>query len=111
MRHTRAWALLIGLAVTPQSAAAQDSAPVAPGPSTLQVQPVESGWMVAPDVKFGEIDHRTATLIGGYGGWVTDRTFLVGAGAYWLANGHDGTEMAYGGLVLEWLVQIGRAHV
>jgi hypothetical protein len=116
LRPLRLWArasacatlcVLAGLA-TARPAAAQDSAPAPPSPSTLQVRPVESGWVVAPDVKFGEIDNRTAALVGGYAGWVTDRTFLVGGGAYWLANGHDGTEMAYGGLVLEWLARTDR---
>jgi hypothetical protein len=107
-RHARTLSLLVlGLASVPRFAAAQ--APATPPPaSTLQVQEVESGWMAAPDVKFGEIDNRTATMVGGYAGWVTDRTFLVGGGAYWLANGHDGTEMAYGGLVLEWLARTDR---
>jgi hypothetical protein len=101
--------VLAGLVVvTPLTAAAQSPSTPPPSPSTLQVQEVETGWMAAPDVKFGEIDNRTATLVGGYAGWVTDRTFLVGGGAYWLANGHDGTEMAYGGLVLEWLARTDR---
>ena len=76
-----------------------------PSPSKLIVQQAEDGWLAAPDVKFGRIDGHDAAIVGGYGGWVTDRTFLVGGGAYWLANGHDGAEMAYGGLVLEWLAR------
>ena len=107
-------ALVLGVALAPLAASAQDAAPAQgaapapPPPSPLGVQPVESGWMAAPDIKFGSIDHRTATFVGGYAGWVTDRTFLVGGGAYWLANGHDGTEMAYGGLVLEWMARTDR---
>ena len=100
--------LALAAAVAPSSTLAQDAPPAQPAPSPLHVQPVENGWIAAPDVKFGSIDDRAATFVGGYAGWVTDRTFLVGAGAYWLAHGHDGTEMVYGGLVLEWLARTDR---
>ena len=71
----------------------------------MQVTPLKSGWLVAPDVKFTQVDDHAATFAGGYGGWVTEGVFLVGAGGYWLANGSDDREMAYGGLVLEWLAR------
>jgi hypothetical protein len=99
--------LAASLALTPTAVAAQD-APAPPGPSSLVVQQVEHGWLAAPDIKFARVNGRDAAIVGAYGGWVTDRTFLVGGGAYWLANGHDGTEMAYGGLVLEWLARTDR---
>jgi hypothetical protein len=57
-------------------------------------------------VKVTEVDHKTSELVGGYAGWVTDDTFFVGGGGYWLANarGND-REMAYGGLVVQWLAR------
>ena len=61
-----------------------------PAPAgSLQIEKIESGFVIAPDAKFTEIDGRFATLAGAYGGWLTDRTLLVGAGAYWLANRYD----------------------
>jgi hypothetical protein len=93
---------------TPAGAAAQHAAPAAQPvtqPSRMQVTQLKSGWLVAPDVKFTNVDDHAATFAGGYGGWVTDGTFLVGGGGYWLANGSDDLEMAYGGLVLEWLAR------
>jgi hypothetical protein len=56
-------------------------------------------------VRITQVDDRAATLAGGYAGWVTDAAFLLGAGGYGLANGSDDREMAYGGLVLEWLAR------
>lgn len=109
----RGWApLLVGLmAIAPSPAAAQDAAGdkvAAAQPARLVVQQVEQGWLAAPDVKFARIDGRDAALVGGYAGWVSDRTFLVGGGGYVLTNGRDGAEMAYGGLVLEWLARTDR---
>jgi hypothetical protein len=104
-------AILAVLALAPGAASAQEAAavqPVAVQPAKLVVQQVQDGWLAAPDVKFARIDGRDAALVGGYGGWVHDRAVLVGGGAYWLANGRDGVEMAYGGLVLEWLTRTDR---
>ena len=92
----------------PADAAAQDAAPAAQPvtqPSRMQVTQLKSGWLAAPDVKFTNVDDHAATFAGGYAGWVTEGTFLVGGGGYWLANGSDDLEMAYGGLVLEWLAR------
>ena len=36
---------------------------------------------------------------------MTDRTWLVGAGGYWLANQDDDLKMAYGGMVVEYLAR------
>jgi hypothetical protein len=95
------------LVTAPGRAQAQEhpAAPPDAHGSTMQVTPLERGWVVAPDVRITQVDDRAATLAGGYAGWVTDAAFLVGAGGYWLANGSDDREMAYGGLVLEWLAR------
>lgn len=97
----------------PLSAAAQSGA-VAPrtqGPMT--VEPIHSGFLVAPDFKVTEVDRKTSGLVGGYAGWATDDTFFVGAGGYWLANtNRNDPEMAYGGLVVQWLaLKSGRVGV
>jgi hypothetical protein len=99
--------------VVPLSAAAQSGA-VAPrtqGPMT--VEPIHSGFLVAPDFKITEVDRKTSGLVGGYAGWATDDTFFVGAGGYWLANtNRNDPEMAYGGLVVQWLaLKSGRVGV
>lgn len=103
-------ALAALLVLAPAGVSAQDNATQAAKaqPARLVVQQVEDGWLAAPDVKFGRINGHDAALVGGYGGWVNDRTWLVGGGAYWLANGQDGAEMTYGGLVLEWLAHTDR---
>ena len=68
-----------------QSAAqpAAQSTPVSPG--TLTVERVPSGWVISPDVTMTEFNKEVGTLIGAYGGWLSDRTWLLGMGGYWLA--------------------------
>jgi hypothetical protein len=73
-----------------------------PPPGSLQIERIESGFVIAPDAKFTEVDDRFATLAGVYGGWLTDRTLLVGAGAYWLANRDDAFKMQYYGGLVRW---------
>lgn len=89
-------------------AAAQTAQPGA-GQGPLVLERVESGFMIAPDVKATDIDGEFGALAGAYGGWVIEKTLLVGAGGYWLANGSDDLEMAYGGLVVEWLARTDRS--
>jgi hypothetical protein len=102
-------AILVGVMAcfVPLSAAAQSGAtatPVTQGPMTVEV--IHNGFLAAPDVKVTEVDHKTSELVGGYAGWVTDDTFFVGGGGYWLANPHgNDREMAYGGLVVQWLAR------
>jgi hypothetical protein len=78
---------------------AAQSGPVSPG--TLTVERVPSGWVVAPDVTMTEFNKDIGTLIGAYGGWLSERTWLLGMGGYWLANNTHNNGMAYGGLVLQ----------
>jgi len=72
---------------------------------TAELERIQSGFVVAPDFKFSEMDGELANLLGGYAGWLTDRKLFLGAGAYWLTNGTDGSELAYGGAVVEWFPQ------
>jgi hypothetical protein len=101
---TRAAAACLLVLLGPLAAAAQGSAPPATplnqGPMT--VERVKSGFLVAPDFKVTEFDHRVSGLAGAYAGWLSDRTFFLGGGGYWLANRSRDREMAYGGLVVGW---------
>ena len=97
-------ALLAGfaLALTPLTASAQSGgAPVTQGPMT--VERLQSGFLFVPDVKVTEVDRRTSELVGGYAGWVNDGQLFIGAGGYWMARRSNGNEMAYGGLVVQWM--------
>jgi hypothetical protein len=89
----------------PLCAAAQPGAtgtPRSQGPMIME--PIHSGFLAAPDIKVTEVDRKTSALVGGYAGWVTDDTFFIGGGGYWLANANrNDREMAYGGLVVQWL--------
>ena len=83
-------------------AAAQTPTPAPPTQGPLIVERVQSRFVIAPDFKVTEVDDEVAGLAGAYGGWVNDKTLLVGAGGYWLANRDDDFKMAYGGLVVGW---------
>jgi len=98
---TRPLAALIALCIAsllPSAAAAQTPSPASP----LKIEPIDSGFVVAPDARFTEVNDKFATLAGVYGGWLTDRTLLVGAGGYWLANRDDNFKMQYFGGVGSW---------
>jgi len=90
--------------LVPLSAAAQPAGSTTPrtqGPMTIEQ--IHSGWLVAPDVKVTEVDRITSGLVGAYAGWLSEQRFFIGGGGYWLADGND-RQMAYGGVVLQWLV-------
>jgi hypothetical protein len=95
--------------LVPLSAAAQQGAAAAPrtqGP--MIVEPIRDGFMAAPDIKVTEMDRKTFGLVGAYAGWVTGDTFFIGGGGYWLVDTHSNDrDMAYGGLVMQWLVHNG----
>jgi hypothetical protein len=86
----------------PLTAAAQTEAqpPVNQGP--MIVERIHGGWLAAPDAKITDVAHSTSTLVGGYGGWLTDSRFFIGGGGYWLANGRNNLDMAYGGVIVGW---------
>lgn len=92
------------------SAAPGDQQPPNAAPSgPLVVERIRSGAFVAPDIKVTEIDGKTGTLVGGYGGWLTDETFFVGAGGSWLVNGPNDMDMYYVGFVAGWRVPVGQS--
>lgn len=94
----------VALSISVSPGALAQTSPAAPS-GQLTIERVEQGFVVAPDARITEVDGRTVTLAGGYAGWMTDRTWLVGAGGYWLANHDDDLKMAYGGLVVEYLAR------
>jgi hypothetical protein len=94
------------LSLVPIAASAQtslDGATPQPSQGPMIVERIHSGFLAAPDVRVTEVDKKTSELVGGYAGWVTDDTFFIGGGGYWLANQSREREMAYGGLVVQWL--------
>jgi hypothetical protein len=100
--NSRRLVLFLAIVFVPLRVAAQTT-PSTPGPMIFE--PVRSGWLVAPDAKITEVDGRTSELVGGYAGRITDDTFFIGGGGYWMANQSRDREMAYGGLVVQWLAR------
>lgn len=87
------------------SASAQPAAPPA-GP--LVVEKIQSGWIISPDARAADFDGEMGALAGGYLGHMTDRTWVIGAGGYFLTNRDEDFKMAYGGPVFEWLIRTDR---
>ena len=75
--------------------------PPQPG-SVVEVTDGEDGAVFAPDVKFTEVNHDFATLVGAYAGYVFGGQVMFGGGGYWQANSTNGLHIAYGGPVVEW---------
>ena len=77
----------------------------------------ESGGYGAPVVKFTSVKGEFAVMVGGYGGWLINHSFMLGGGGYGLATRHmlepaSGTssiledrriEFGYGGGILEFI--------
>jgi len=106
--------ILVVLAAASAAASPQDQAPSGQasrqgrsqgGP--LLMQPVSSGAVFTPEVKFTTVNHANGTLVGGYGGLLYDDSLLLGGAAYWLTNGENGTDMWYGGMLVGWTVPLG----
>src|SRR5690554_2671418 len=75
---------------------------------------IDHGGFGGPVIKGTSIKGETSFFLGGCGGWLINRTFLVGGGLYSLMNdveapvkGADGEtlyyEFGYGGLLLEYI--------
>ena len=94
---------LLPIAATAQTTAGGAAASASQGP--MIVERVHSGFLVAPDFKITEVDKKTSELAGGYAGWLTDDRIFIGGGGYWLANQSRDREMAYGGLIVQWLAR------
>ena len=96
--------VLASLASVTAARAQQGASSSQPAQTPFTVEEIGSGFVIAPDAKFTQVNDRSATLAGVYGGWMLDHTVMFGAGGYWLANGSHDFEMVYGGPVVEWLV-------
>jgi hypothetical protein len=99
-------------AAGPQGAAAASGQgrPAEAQQGPLVVEPISSGFVIAPDFRFTKIDGSNHVLAGAYGGWLHDQTFLLGAGGYWLADPKShGTRVGYGGFVAGMSVPVGSA--
>jgi hypothetical protein len=79
-----------------------------PRPGQLVVERIQSGWLFAPDARAADLDGNTGALAGGYIGRITDRSWVIGGGGYFLTNRDDDFKLAYGGPVFEWLVRTDR---
>jgi hypothetical protein len=90
-------ALCLCLVGLPHAAAAQQGA--------MTIEPVQNGFVIAPDFKYTKIDNSSERLAGVYGGWVYDHTLVFGAAGYWQTNERTGPRFSYGGALVKWLVQ------
>lgn len=93
----------LGVLAAPGLAPAQTTPAMPPSSeSGLIIQKMESGFTLAPEFKYTEVDDEFGGLAGIRGGWLTDDRLFIGGAGYWLTNGSSGRKMAYGGLVVEW---------
>jgi hypothetical protein len=79
---------------------------------------LHSGGFGALVVKLGNIDNQLGVIAGGRGGWVINKTFVLGGGGYGYTNAsyYNGSSNApdtnfafgYGGLELEYLYEANR---
>ena len=92
------------LAIAGRAAAQQPTAMPAP----LVVERIHKGWLFSPDVRATDLDHDTGALAGGYIGRITDNSWVIGAGGYFLTNRGEDVTLAYGGPVVEWIVRADR---
>jgi hypothetical protein len=101
--------LVAAAAASAQDASGGQSSRPAPQSGPLTVEPVSSGFVFTPEVRFSTVNHSNATFVGGYGGWLYDDALLLGGAWYWMTNGSHGTGMSYGGLVAGFAVPVGNA--
>jgi hypothetical protein len=73
------------------------------------LEPLGSGFVIAPDLKITKINGEIETLAGGYAAHVQDKHLLLGGGGYWLANGKADRELGYGGGLAGWIFRPDRA--
>lgn len=101
-RHT--WHTWVGAAVLtamlPGAAPAQSSPPATT--PRLDIRQMQTGLVVAPEVRFTEVNDRQATLVGGSLGWLTDGRLLIAGAGYLNANRRSDFEMQYGGALVRW---------
>jgi len=88
------------------AAAVDQRRPANPQPGgPMAVVPVRNAFVVAPEVRFGKVNHRSATFAGATAGVLMDNRLFLGAGGYWLANNSRDFEMGYVGAVAGWYLK------
>ncbi len=92
---------VVVLLVGATSARAQTS-PAPAGQAPLVLERIHNPFVVAPDYKVTDLDGQLGQLAGAYAGRLLADQVLVGGAAYWLADGHDGTRLTYGGVLVGW---------
>ena len=76
------------IVLAPIAAAAQS--PAQPGAGPMQIEQMENGFVVAPDLKATRVSGATRGLAGAYAGFLMDNTLLLGGAAYWLPTALTG---------------------
>jgi hypothetical protein len=102
--------LTLAIGLLPIAASAQPADDPAPDTAAaaqtsqgpMVVERIHNGFLVAPDFKATEFDHRTFGLAGGYAGVVFADAVFIGGGGYGLVSGTHGRNLAYGGLIMQW---------
>jgi hypothetical protein len=74
--------------------------PREPTDETLVTERTSIGLFGGPVVKFSEVNNEFAVLVGGYGGFVFNHTFMIGGGGYGLTNEITTGVYPYGPLYL-----------
>lgn len=98
-------AFLLLLASAGRASAQQAPPPMPPatGVGPLVLEPMQNGFVLAPEVKVTRFDRSTGALAGAYGGWIRDEHLLIGGGGYGLIHRkRDDRGLAYGGFVVGW---------
>lgn len=91
---------VVGVLAVAGPARGQTVPPTANGP--LQISTVQSGPVIAPEVRFTKINDKSTTLAGGYVGWQTEQRLIIGAAGFANTNRSDGFETQYGGAFARW---------
>lgn len=96
---------LLGLSLSLLVCCAATAAAQQPGSTSgpLVLEPMNNGFVLAPDVKFTKLDGDAATLAGAYGGWVHDDHLLIGGAGYWRADNGRTHDLGYGGVIAGWI--------
>jgi len=82
-------------------------APVQQGP--LVLQPIGSGFVITPEVRFTEVNDKYGTMFGVSGGWLYDESLFFGGAFHGLVGGADDAQLWYGGFVTGWSTPISRS--
>ena len=86
---------------------AQTASP-APAAGPLVVERIHNGWLFSPDMRVTDLDGDTGALAGGYVGRITDNSWVIGGGGYFLTNRDDDFKLMYFGPVVEWMARADR---